>query len=69
MLEQLPFVHSSAQVGRLLRVMVAIDQSSPGKAVSDAITSAGLSLKHCDIAQAGLEDVFVAATRAGKETT
>ena len=69
MLEQLPFVHSSAQVGRLLRVMVAIDQSSPDKAVSDAITGAGLSLKHCDITQPGLEGVFVAATRAGKEAT
>ena len=69
MLEQLPFVHSSAQVGKLLRVMVAIDQASPDKAVSDAITRAGLSLKSCEIAQPGLEDVFVAATRAGKETT
>lgn len=69
MLEQLPFIHSSAQVGKLLRVMVAIDQSSPDQAVSDAITRAGLSLKSCDIAQPGLEDVFVAATRAGKEKT
>ena len=68
MLEQLPFVHSSAQVGKLLRVMVAIDQSSPDKSICDAITHAGLSLKHCDIAQPGLEDVFVAATRAGKDT-
>jgi ABC-2 type transport system ATP-binding protein len=68
MLEQLPFVHSSAQVGRLLRVMVSIDQSSPDKSICDAITHAGLSLKSCDIAQPGLEDVFVAATRAGKDT-
>ena len=68
MLEQLPFVHSSAQVGKLLRVMVAIDQNSPDKVVSDAIKSAGLNLIHCDIAQPGLEDVFVAATRAGKDT-
>jgi len=69
MLEQLPFVHSSAQVGKLLRVMVAIDQASPDNAVYDAITRAGLSLKRCDVAQPGLEDVFVAATRAGKEVT
>ncbi len=68
MLEQLPFVHSSAQVGRLLRVMVAIDQSSPDKSICDAITQAGLSLRSCEIAQPGLEDVFVAATRAGKDT-
>ncbi len=67
MLEQLPFVHSSAQVGKLLRVMVAIDQSSPDKAVSDAITHAGLNLIHCNIAEPGLEDVFVAATRASKD--
>ena len=68
MLEQLPFVHSSAQVGKLLRVMVASDQASPEKAVRDAITQAGLSLKHCHVTQPGLEDVFVAATRAGKRT-
>lgn len=65
-LEQLPYVHSSAQVGKLLRVMVAIDQASPDTAVSDAITQAGLSLKHCTITEPGLEDVFVAATRARK---
>jgi len=69
MLEQLPFVYSSAQVGKLLRVMVAIDQASPDKAVSDAIAHAGLSLKHCHITQPGLEDVFVAATRARHRTT
>lgn len=66
MLEQLPYVHSSAQVGKLLRVMVAIDQASPDTVVRDAITQAGLSLKHCNINQPGLEDVFVAATRARK---
>ena len=66
MLEQLPYVHSSAQVGKLLRVMVAIDQTTPDTAVRDAITQAGLSLKHCNITQPGLEDVFVAATRARK---
>jgi ABC-2 type transport system ATP-binding protein len=68
MLEQLPFVFSSAQVGKLLRVMVAIDQASPDQAVREAITHAGLSLKHCRITQPGLEDVFVAATRARKST-
>ena len=66
MLEQLPYVHSSAQVGKLLRVMVAIDQTTADTAVRDAITEAGLSLKHCNITQPGLEDVFVAATRARK---
>jgi len=69
MLEQLPFVHSSAQVGKLLRVMVAIDQVEPEKAVSDAIVQAGLSLIHCTKTQPGLEDVFVAATRGKKAET
>jgi len=63
MLEQLPFVHSSAQVGKLLRVMVAIDQANPEKAVGDAIVQAGMSLIHCTKTKPGLEDVFVAATR------
>ena len=66
MLEQLPYVHSSAQVGRLLRVMVASDQPSPDKVVRDAIIQAGLHLKQCSITEPGLEDVFVAATRKGK---
>ena len=68
MLEQLPFVHSSAQVGKLLRVMVASDQASPERIVSEAITRAGLNMKHCTLTEPGLEDVFVAATRAGKNT-
>ncbi len=69
MLEQLPFIHSSAQVGKLLRVMVAKQQVSPEKAVSEAIIGAGLSLKLCNITKPGLEDVFVAATRARKVAT
>jgi len=69
MLEQQPFVHSSAQVGTLLRVMVAIDQANPEKAVSDAILQAGMSLIHCTKTKPGLEDVFVAATRRKKAET
>jgi len=66
MLEQQPFVHSTAQVGTLLRVMVAIDQPTPEKAISDAILQAGLSLIGCAKTKPGLEDVFVAATRRKK---
>jgi ABC-2 type transport system ATP-binding protein len=66
LLEQLPFIHSSAQVGKLLRVMVASDQRAPEEAVSDAIKKAGLSLKTCHLTKPGLEDVFVAATRIRK---
>lgn len=67
-LEQLAYIHSSAQVGQLLRVMVAKDQPEPEKAVSDAITQAGLSLISCHATRPGLEDVFVAATRTRKVT-
>ena len=68
MLEQQPFVHSSAQVGKLLRVMVDIDEAVPVKVVSDAIEQAGLNLIHSAKTQPGLEDVFVAATRRKAET-
>jgi hypothetical protein len=60
-------VHSSAQVGNVLRVMVSIDQAAPDKAVGDVIKANGLKYEHCSIAKPGLEDVFVAATRARKD--
>ena len=66
MLEQQAFVHSSAQVGNVLRVMVSIDQVSPATTVSDAIKSEGLNVESCVVARPGLEDVFVAATRIKK---
>ncbi len=68
LLQRESFVHSSAQVGNILRVMVAFDQPSPDLAVSDVIKKEGLSLTECHITRAGLEDVFVAATRIGKHT-
>jgi ABC-2 type transport system ATP-binding protein len=67
-LELQPFIHSSAQVGNVLRVMVDSDQSSPAAAVADVIHREGLALKSCELAKPGLEDVFVAATRTRKET-
>ncbi len=66
-LELQPFVHSSAQVGNVLRVMVSSDENRPESAVSDVIRREGLSLKHCSITKPGLEDVFVAATRSRKD--
>jgi ABC-2 type transport system ATP-binding protein len=66
LLEQEDFIHSSAQIGNELRVMVAIDQPSPDKAVSAVIQRAGLHLAGCKITRPGLEDVFVAATRSRK---
>ncbi len=67
MLEQLPFIHSSAQIGKLLRVMVASDQHNPDQIVSEAIIRAGLDLTSCKRTLPGLEDVFVAATRGKKK--
>ncbi|MDH3902705.1 MAG: ABC transporter ATP-binding protein [Xanthomonadales bacterium] len=69
LLEQQAFVHSSAQVGNVLRVMVSIDQASPASAVSDAIRQQGLHVDQCAVARPALEDVFVAATRKKKGTT
>ena len=67
LLDQQPFVHSSAQVGNVLRVMVSLDQSSPEKAVSHVLEQQGLKIKYCTVTTPGLEDVFVAATRARKD--
>ena len=67
MLEQQSFVHSSAQVGNVLRIMVASDEIQPEKAVSQVITREGLNLKNCHLTKPGLEDVFVAATRSRKQ--
>jgi ABC-2 type transport system ATP-binding protein len=69
LLEQEDFILSSAQIGNQLRVMVAIDQPSPDTAVNRVIQNAGLHLSGCKLAKPGLEDVFVAATRARKNTT
>ncbi len=64
LLEQQAFVHSSAQVGNVLRVMVSTELPSPDQAIGDVIKNNGLSLKDCRTASPSLEDVFVAATRA-----
>ena len=68
MLERQSFVHSSAQVGNVLRVMVSNDETSPANAVNTVIKREGLSVKSCTVALPGLEDVFVAATRMKKTT-
>jgi ABC-2 type transport system ATP-binding protein len=66
LLEAQSFVHSSAQVGNVLRVMVSSDLPSPENTVSEVIKRNGLQLKYCKTANPGLEDVFVAATRERK---
>ena len=66
LLEQEAFIHSSAQIGNELRVMVAKDQPAPEKTVSAVVQKAGLQLTGCKLTRPGLEDVFVAATRERK---
>ncbi|MGD8385039.1 MAG: ABC transporter ATP-binding protein [Lysobacterales bacterium] len=64
LLEGLPFVQSTAQIGNQLRVMVNSDQAEPERAIRAAVEKGGLGLEKCDVTGAGLEDVFVAATRS-----
>jgi len=66
LLEKEDFVHSSAQVGNELRVMVAKQEMEPELAIRRIIQHAGLPLSGCRRTQPGLEDVFVAATRERK---
>jgi ABC-2 type transport system ATP-binding protein len=61
-----PFVHSTAQIGNSLRVMVDAGLDDPASAVTAAIRNAGLPLAGCERVGANLEDVFVAATQAQK---
>ena len=69
LLEQEDFVRSSTQIGNELRVMVKKTEPAPDKAVRTAIRNAGLHLANCSSTRPGLEDVFVAATRNGKDTS
>jgi ABC-2 type transport system ATP-binding protein len=65
-LDKQAFVHSTAQVGNSLRVMVDGDLADAAAATADAISSAGLPLDRCEKVRPSLEDVFVAATQARK---
>jgi ABC-2 type transport system ATP-binding protein len=60
------FVHSTAQIGNSLRVMVDFDLQEPAKITARAVREAGLPLQHCEKVRPSLEDVFVAATQARK---
>ena len=66
LLENEDFIHSSAQIGNELRVMVAKEELQPELAISRVIQHAGLHLSGCRLTKPGLEDVFVAATRERK---
>ena len=65
-LEQQAFVHSTAQIGNTLRVMVDRDLREAVRTTSDTLRRAGLALERCETVRPNLEDVFVAATQARK---
>jgi ABC-2 type transport system ATP-binding protein len=61
-LDEQAFVHSTAQIGNTLRVMVDRDVQSPEDFTARVIREAGLPLDGCEKVRPSLEDVFVAAT-------
>lgn len=61
-----PFVHSTAQIGNTLRVMVEKELAEPENKLRDVLTSAQLPVEACRKVQPSLEDVFVAATQERK---
>ena len=65
-LDQQDFVHSTAQVGNTLRVMVDLDLQTPAEVTQKVLEDAGLPINSSKIARPSLEDVFVAATQARK---
>jgi ABC-2 type transport system ATP-binding protein len=60
------FVHSTAQIGNTLRVLVDRDMQDPTAVTSQVIRDAGLDLQSCEQVRPSLEDVFVASTQARK---
>lgn len=66
-LEGEDFVHSTAQIGNSLRVLVDVTLTDPERTVSQVIVNAGLHASECRLTSASLEDVFVAATQARKK--
>jgi ABC-2 type transport system ATP-binding protein len=65
-LDQQAFVHSTAQIGNTLRVMVDQEINEPADFTGRAIREAGIELDGCETVRPSLEDVFVAATQARK---
>jgi len=61
-----PFVHSSAQIGNTLRVMVDHELARPEEQLQGLLEKAGLPVDDCRKVTPSLEDVFVAATQARK---
>lgn len=65
-LDQQAFVHSTAQIGNTLRVMVDLDLVNPAEFTQSVLIENGLTLDGCEKVQPSLEDVFVAATQTRK---
>ena len=65
-LDQQAFVHSTAQIGNMLRVMVDKDMDDPVASTRSVLATAGLQVDACETVRPSLEDVFVAATQARK---
>ncbi len=61
------WVRSVAQIGNELRVLIHSAQPEAERSVAETIRAAGLEISACSLAEASLEDVFVAATLARKE--
>jgi len=66
LMERQAFVHSTAQIGTLLRVMVDLELEDPAESISGVAAQAGFTLRRCERVRPNLEDVFVAATQARK---
>ena len=65
-LEAEEFVHSTAQIGNSLRVLVDKSLTDPEGIITRLIASAGLKSVQCRLTTPSLEDVFVAATQSRK---
>jgi ABC-2 type transport system ATP-binding protein len=65
-LEREGFVHSTAQIGGSLRVLVDRDLDDAEGAIRRALSADGLAVQRCERVRPNLEDVFVAATQERK---
>ena len=66
LLDAQPFVHSTAQIGATLRVMVEQQLEDAAEQTERVVSAAGLRLHSSKIVRPNLEDVFVAATQERK---
>lgn len=60
------FVHSTAQIGNSLRVLVDRESRDPEAVLLKMLNRAALPIDDCKLVAPSLEDVFVAATQARK---